>query len=174
MGLFIKILLLLLVAALVAPFVLKGPDGQPLMTLDEIQKPEVLSNLKESISEVSMPFQGGEKEQPPTLKAAKRKLYSWKDEQGNVHYSNVAPTDSASIKTIHVDPNINVIKMDKPEEGQSAALPVQEEQGQPGTGPSMISVYTPEGTQKLIDEARAVEGRVQERQQEIDRVQDQR
>ena len=174
MALFIKILLLLIVVALAAPFVLTGPDGQPLMTLEDIQKPDALSNLVESISEVNWPFQGDEKSQPATPKSGKRKVYSWRDEQGNVHYSNIAPVDSASVKTIQVDSNTNVVKMAKPAEGQAATMPVEEEHSQTDSKPGMISVYTPEGTQKLIDDARAVEDKLQERQQEFDRVIDQR
>jgi hypothetical protein len=174
MALFIKILLLLLVVALAAPFILNGPDGQPLMTLEDIQKPGALSNLAESISEVNWPFQGDEKSQPATPKSGKRKIYSWRDEQGKVHYSNIAPTNSASVKTIQVDPNTNVVKMAKPAEGQAASMPVEEEHSQTDSKPSMISVYTPEGTQKLTDDARAIEDKLQERQQEFDRVIDQR
>ena len=154
--------------------VLKDHDGQPLMTLEKLQKPGALSNLIESMSEVDLPFQDDEASKSASAKPGKRKVYSWRDEQGNVHYSNIAPTNSDSVKTLQVDPDTNVIKMAKPAEGQVAILPVEEEHSQTDSKPGMISVYTPEGTQKLIDDARAVEDKLQERQQEFDRVIDQR
>jgi hypothetical protein len=174
MALFIKILLMLLVVALAAPFVLKGPDGQPLMTLEKLQKPGALSNLMESLSEVDLSFQGDEASKSASEKSGKRKVYSWRDEQGNVHYSNIAPSNSGSVKTLQVDTNTNVIKMAKPAEGQAGIMTVEEEHSPTDSKPGMISVYTPEGTQKLIDDARAVEDKLQERQQEFDRVIDQR
>jgi len=116
MGLFIKILLLLLVLAIASLFVLKGPDGQPLMTLDDIQKPEAWSELPASIASVKMPFQGDEVDNSASPKPAKQKLYSWKDERGNIHYSDIAPSSTDSVKVIQVDSDINVIRMEKSQE----------------------------------------------------------
>ena len=41
MKLFVKFMLFIVVAALAAPFVLKGPDGRPLMSLDKLRLPTV-------------------------------------------------------------------------------------------------------------------------------------
>ena len=61
MGLFIKIILLLLVIALATPFVLEGPDGEPLMTLDEIQKPDGVRHFVESFSQNGHPIKDDKK-----------------------------------------------------------------------------------------------------------------
>ena len=125
MGLFIKLLLLLLVVVLAAPFVIKGSDDQPLMTLDDIQKPDGLTDWMQSIPQIGTVLQGGTVEKGSARTKGKTSVYSWKDEQGNVHYSNIAPTETASVKTVKVNPNMNVIKMDKPAEGQERAVPAE-------------------------------------------------
>jgi hypothetical protein len=162
MGLFIKLLLLLVIMALAAPFVLKGPDGQPLMTLDDIGKPDSLSGLADSIGQqVSNPF-ADEAHKATSSKEQKSQVYSWRDEQGNVHYSNIAPKESASVKTIRLDPNRNIIKMDKPD-GEAAATQMPMQEPEQADGPSVIQVYTPEGMNHLKREAEAARDKLQSR-----------
>jgi len=116
MGLFIKLLLLALVLALAAPFVIKGPDDRPLMTLDDIQNPDGLTGWLQSIPQVGSTLQEEVTGKGTAPAKGKTSVYSWKDEQGNVHYSNIAPTETASVETIKVNPNMNVIMMDKPDD----------------------------------------------------------
>ena len=151
MSLFIKILLVLLVIALAAPFVLKGPDGEPLMTLDEIQEPDGVQHFVESFSQIGNPFQEERKDKPASSASphkTRTQAYSWRDEQGRVHYSNIKPTGVAKVEAIKVNPDLNVIKADKPpgegEVSSEAALPVEEEPMKAPKGPGMIQVYTPE------------------------------
>ena len=118
MGLFIKILLLLLVLALAAPFVIKGPDGQPLLTLGDIQKPGGLSAWVQSIPQIATTLQGDMDKKSSAPVKGRTQAYTWQDEQGNVHYSNIAPTKAASVETIQVNPNVNIIEMDQPAEGE--------------------------------------------------------
>ncbi len=171
MGLF-KIFLLLLLIALAALFVLKGPDGEPLVTFDDIQYPESLQNLIESIPLVSNPFQDDTQNKEAAAHASgKTKVYSWRDEQGNMHFSNIAPTETAEVETRYIDPNMNIIKMDRPADGETAsmhAMPVVEQHE--SKAPSIIQVYTPQGVNELMDDARAIEKTLQDRKQEYDRA----
>ncbi|MCW8963271.1 MAG: DUF4124 domain-containing protein [Gammaproteobacteria bacterium] len=121
MGLFIKLLLLALVLLLAAPFVIKGPDDQPLMTLDDIQNADGLTDWLQSIPQVGSTLQDEVTGKDTATAKGKTSVYSWKDEQGNVHYSNIAPTETASVQTIKVNPDMNVIKMDKPDDEPDVA-----------------------------------------------------
>lgn len=118
MNIFIKILLLLVVLAIAAPFVLKGPDGQPLMTLDDLHTPDVaIPEVVEKLPEVQNPFRG---EEPSAggKKSARTEIYSWKDAQGNVHYSNKPPATGIEAEKMVVDPNVNVLPLDKADESR--------------------------------------------------------
>ena len=72
-------------ALVVGPMYMKGPTGQPIMTMDD-WTPDAL-------------------EQPMNLTAeAPAGVYRWTDEQGVVHYSDEKPAhlDTASIETLDV------------------------------------------------------------------------
>jgi len=172
MGLFIKILLFLIVLALALPFVLKGPDGQPLMTLDTLKQPDFgISEIFDRLSEVSNPFSsdpdGGEwrtdGSAQPRL-SGKTQVYSWRDEQGNMHFTNEPPPQGRQAKTIQVDPNINIMPAVKLPEvvPDSPPAPVVPEET------SVPSVYAPEEVRRLMDEARAVEGTLQQRREKYE------
>jgi hypothetical protein len=76
----------------------------------------------------------------------KDRIYSWRDENGRLHYSNIEPADKSSVKTVEVDPGINVIGSDDPEAPKGSHLPVPpaEDDEASKEGPKMIRVYEPE------------------------------
>ena len=144
MATFIKLLLLILVIAMVAVFFIDGPDGEPLMTLEKLQQPDALSNLQETVGEITGSGQDAAGKQPTADNKAK--VYSWKDEQGNLHYSNVPPTDQANVQTVKVDPHVNVIKLDKDDPESVSRLPIPSPDEEPdvqNTKPGMMRTYTP-------------------------------
>lgn len=144
MATFIKLLLLILVIAMVAVFFIDGPDGEPLMTLDKLQQPDALSSLQETVGEITGSGQDAAEKQPTADNKAK--VYSWKDEQGNLHYSNVPPADQANVQTVKVDPHVNVIKLDKDDPESVSRLPIpapDEESDVQNTKPGMMRTYTP-------------------------------
>ena len=149
MGTFIKLVLLILVIALAALFVIEGPDGQPLMTLEKLQQPDALSSLPESVGAVTGLGQDAVDKQP-TAPGNKTKVYSWKDEQGNLHYSNVPPADKINVQTVKVDPQINVIKLDKDDPESVSRLPIpapDDVPDAPDADPGMIKMYKPPDAQ---------------------------
>ena len=173
MGLFIKLLLLALVIALAAPFVLKGPDGEPMMSVADIKKPGSLQDMAGAISRVEHPFKkiGQEAADSPEPAASKTKVYSWRDEQGSLHYSNVAPSVSAKVKTLQINPNLNVIKMQKREEpGKATNLAVAESPQNAASASKVFKVYTPQGAQKLFEDAKAVEQTLHDRKRAQDEI----
>jgi hypothetical protein len=139
MGLFLKIILAILVIALIAPFFIEGRDGKPLITLDELQQdPEALPRVADKVSDLlgDGGSQGGSKD----------RIYSWRDEQGRLHYSNVEPMQKTGIKAVEVDPDINVISSGDPEKSNAPLLPVppSEDESASDSEPKMIRVYDPE------------------------------
>ncbi|MFK8030642.1 MAG: DUF4124 domain-containing protein [Gammaproteobacteria bacterium] len=90
MKLFAKLLVLVLVMALAGPFILKGPNGQPLMR----------------VSDVTQKFKAW-MGSSPAKPGSSVELHRWQDENGQWHYSDQATGGS---ETITIDPNVNVIQ----------------------------------------------------------------
>ncbi len=103
MKLFIKLMLFVVVAAVAAPFFLKSPDGEALVSWDRLQVPEV-----------SLPDLGGTmekvKENLGTEEAVHAKpveVFKWQDENGVTHYSDNSEQGRTARK-LTVDPNANL------------------------------------------------------------------
>ena len=86
----IRILLLAVAFAVIAPFFIKGPDGKPLMTLDKW--------FSKSPAQKS----------PEAAKPHKRTIYKWHDKDG-WHFSTERPEGVANLQTIEVDGRINIM-----------------------------------------------------------------
>ena len=104
MKLFVKLMLFIVVAALAAPFILKGPDGRPLMSLDMLKAPDVkLPDFSKAADAVSASLNKAGEE--PSKAVA---VYKWQDENGSWHFSdNVEQGQSA--QKLNVDPNANLV-----------------------------------------------------------------
>lgn len=112
----IKLLVLILMIGVVALFIVKGPDGQPLMTLDDVKArletvpPELLpgdiqaavDDLIESASGLT-PEIFKESQQPSITK-----VYKWQDENGIWQFSN-SPVDKEGVQIVEMDGQINII-----------------------------------------------------------------
>ena len=139
MKLFVKIFLLILIIILIAPFFIQGRDGKPLITLDELQKPGALGKMTDRVSDlVDDSVQQGSN--------GKDRIYTWRDDQGRLHYSNIEPANKTGVNMLEVEPDINVIGSDDPDTPKGALLPVTapEDEESDRDGPKMIRVYEPE------------------------------
>ena len=148
MGTFIKLLILLVIIALAAPFFIKGQDGRPLMTLEDIKKPDSLENYAESLGKMGDSVSGVAKDSSSKSPESPAKVYSWRDEQGNVHYSNVPPKEAAAVETVKVNPNVNVISVDKTNEQARLPVPAPQTDDTSGESPKIYRTYTPEPTSR--------------------------
>jgi hypothetical protein len=84
MKLFVKLMLFVVVAALAAPFVLKGPNGAPLMSLDGIRMPEVsLPDLGEVRDTLKAGVRAAD-EEPANV----TEVFKWRDDEGVWHFSD--------------------------------------------------------------------------------------
>ncbi|MBV1919149.1 MAG: hypothetical protein KUG73_00590 [Pseudomonadales bacterium] len=129
MKLFSKLMMFVLVAALAAPFFLKGPGGRPLMTLQDLSLPsfglpgkaagpvEVLSGKDEGAS-----IQwGGSKStkngvlvkatdtEGQLLQEARNTYYRWKDNEGVWQFTK-QPNPNTENFLMKVDPNANIVQ----------------------------------------------------------------
>lgn len=138
MKLFIKVILLVVVAALAGPFIITGPNGRPLMSLDRLRVPAVsltdfgkaAAAVKTGVSDAS------EAPAKPTT------VFKWRDENGQWHFSGKEqPGHSAQI--LSVDPAANVVHFAAAENSHGAAPPTsgtdnQHDSGATFTGASGI------------------------------------
>ncbi len=87
------------------------------------------------------------------------RAYKWTDENGVVHYSSEAP-DHLDSETMDVNPNTNIIQgITAPEETETASTAPASAQPQMPQG----NIYNPETIRKLIDDAKSVQGTLNDR-----------
>ncbi|WP_096084613.1 DUF4124 domain-containing protein [Agaribacterium haliotis] len=103
----------------------------------------------------------------PSLPAGKQKAYKWVDEHGVTHYSSEAPPEQMQAQVLEVDPQQNIIQGIEIK-AEQAAEPNQSEQ-QPVVLPA--NPYNPETVRQLIDDAKAVQQTLNQRYEDLDKVQ---
>ncbi len=152
MKIFIKLLLLLLIGAIAAPFFLKTPEGRPLITLEQIKIPE-LSIF--STDPVSRWFRDSKDNETDSIK-----VYKWRDEKGVVHYSDYKKpgqeAELTEIKGISILPSMPKSET-KQQKADTLAIP------SPGT--AQIGQIP-----KLIDDARQLEQVLGDRKKRQDEI----
>lgn len=129
MKLFVKFLFFLVVLALAGPFIMRGPDGKPLMSLKDLSLPEVSMPVPQTPPEKltgkeedawiawskDKPEPKGPKvyiidpqaKEPPKARAGV--YYRWKDSNGIWQFSNLPNPDTPNI-VIETNPNENVLQ----------------------------------------------------------------
>lgn len=84
----------------------------------------------------------------------KVQVYKWRDENGVMQFSSTPPADGGEAQQVELNPNHNLVKAVK--------VPVTEE-AQPAQQAPAPSPYSVRGMQKVMDDARAIEGMLQQR-----------
>lgn len=81
MKLFIKLMFLIIVAAVAAPFLLKGPSGTPLISLNGLHAPEL------KLSDLGKAADGAKADLSPAQDTPARMIsvFKWQDESGVWH-----------------------------------------------------------------------------------------
>ena len=155
----IKIMIVLVILACIGPFFLKGPDGKPLMTLDDWKPefPEVLIDLLPKSAKGSLEDEAAVNE--PT------KVYRWQDEDGIWHFSTDAD-DADRGEVMELDGNINTIP--------AFVAPVKQESAPSTTAsvsamPSLTTIPIGQA-QDLIKQAKNLQMTVDSRKAELDKV----
>lgn len=153
MSLFNKLLLLALVLALASPFILKKPDGTPILEISEFLKPA--KNIGQSVM--------------PT--AAPKSLYRWQDEKGNWQYSD-HPPENAQAQMIQVEDKINSMKtIDLPEGYQDKPKSNDRFDPTDGQGSSLPLTTAPlEKVPEMLDQIKGFQESLDNRQQQLDSI----
>ena len=90
----------ILAAALIGPYFIKKPDGNPIMELPTAKDfiPDQLIS-DEKGSGLSIPSS-----------SSNQTFYKWQDEHGQWHYGDQPPASSSKVSTLQVDTNTNIIQ----------------------------------------------------------------
>ncbi len=141
MKFFVKLLIAAVVLAVLLPFtILKGKDGRPLMSLDQLKAPDL-----------SMP------NMPEASSVGKREdiVYQWRDAKGELHFSSSPPPEGIEYTSKGYDPNTNLIQSIevKHEEPETAVIAEPQIKNPSDIG----NPYSPDKIQKLMDDAHNVQ-----------------
>ena len=108
-------------------------------------------------------------------------VYKWRDKEGVWHYSNTEPPQHSNAETLHLETNVNVLPAsetpattsDSSQMIKTPATAAKSDQ-KPTEDNSQPSLYSSEGIQKLMQDARNVQelmnNRAAEQQQAIDQM----
>ena len=90
-----KLITLLVVMGLVMPMLLPGPDGKPIMTLDDWIPRDFLAAIGKLGDDVAEAVDNSVSAVETEVVGAGAQIYSWRDERGVLHYSDT-PVEGAS------------------------------------------------------------------------------
>lgn len=157
-------MILTLVLAMAGPFFIRGPDGRPLMRVDDVRADVARHSktMKERWNAATARFgrsSGGAGGDPVVI-------YRWQDADGQWHYASQAPADGVGEKIL-VDPDVNVVE----------SIPVRStlketsgHGGSPDTPSAALPLsVSPQQLETLIDEARKTRDAAEQRTSEMQR-----
>lgn len=151
----ISMLVIILVIAGIAPFILPLKNGEPLLKWSDISIP----NLPE-LPEIAI-LKGDTSTSVTT--------YKWRDAEAVLHFTD-SPPDGVSYQTITVDPNTNVIQSIRP--SAPAQQTVSETTRRPAVPPaySPTTAYDPAKVSEILDSARNIDKILQQRKEQQDKL----
>ncbi len=114
MKLYIKLILFLVVLAVAAPFIMKRPDGRPLLTINDIKSGDSaimksFKTLTDFFHSSSDALSLGDK-LPENGERLLTRVHKWQDKEGIWHFSDQQP-EGATSETVEIDPNQNILEM---------------------------------------------------------------
>ena len=146
----IKVMIAVAILACIGPFFIKGPDGEPLMTIEDLKPDFSLPSVTAKLDDRD---DGGSK---PV------KVYKWQDEEGNWHFSN-QPVDAEGAETIELDGNINIMPAFKAPERKKTTVAAA---SQPKT--SLVPSIS-QGLETL-NQAKQVQATIDKRKADMDKI----
>lgn len=172
MKLFIKLICFAVVLALAGPFILKGPDGQSLISFDRFA-PGIMDSFY-SLTAWKRDAAKAIGEATGNEHTGETKVYRTVNEDGTVQFSNIEPKKEG-YEVIWVDPDTNLIKGDPVDQvevadanssGKKSASNAKEDI------PSMPPFLTvsPEQAQKLMEDAKNLQKLAEERSRVLDNL----
>ncbi len=165
MKLFIKLILVVLVIGLAAPFVLKDPDGKPWMNINSIL-PDLRAMLQQGKGALDQAVDKTKSLSGNDASSSKKtKVHKWRDENGVWQYSDTPNPDGKS-EEMWVDPNTNLVKSTP----MTTAEPKSEENQEQKKSPHLPVPMTvsPDKVSKLMDDAKNIQGLMDKRAKDLD------
>ncbi len=156
MNIFIKFLLLIVILACAAPFFLKDPDGEALLSMDKIDFPSLpsLTDVKSKSSQLIDDTLNVQKLMPE-----KAQIYTWVDKKGVTHFSD-KNDDRFSSKLVKIKP-INTLPAHKSE------IP---EASETSDSPFAVTTIPLQEVSKLIDDTQQVKKLMENRENQIEQA----
>ncbi len=156
----IKLLIGVLIIACIAPLFIKGPDGEPIMSLDDwkIELPESLDDLFGSRQSASTPEVPAPSE--PTT------VYKWQDEKGQWHFSSMPP-EVETAETMELDGNINTMDAFVPPPKEETTVATGIDTGGMPAGPMTVS---PNQLKQTMETVTNLQETIDQRKADIDKV----
>jgi len=146
MKLLVKLLISVLVIGILLPFtILKGTDGKPLLSLTDLQSPD-MPKLPETIDSL-----GGESQD------GKEVIYKWTDGEGNLQFSNSPPPEGIEYTVKDYDPNLNVIEAVRAEPDEPVTISESQPKKEVTSLEQVGNPYSPEKIEKLFEDAKNIE-----------------
>jgi len=151
MKLAVKFFSLMMLLAFVGFFVMKRPDGQPWLTVDDL-----MPNMSAAKTEARAIAKPGE-------------VYRWQDDEGMWHFSDEPPVKQVALDPVKLQPDRNLIQgLRNKEPAQEASA--EPEQDQPGMDLPLPTTIPIKDIPKLLDDARKVQDLMNERQKQLEKV----
>ncbi|HEY7772234.1 MAG TPA: hypothetical protein VIC26_03575 [Marinagarivorans sp.] len=158
----IKLVMLLVVGVGILNYALYLKTGQsPLADIDwslpSFSVPDVAS-LKQAMPDIEMPSfarDGGE--------SGPIAVYKWVGDDGVINYSQSHPGDAVAAEVMIVDPEANVVQADKLPEPEPEVQPAAPKAQPSPALPSMSLAPTPDRVKKLMDDAKGIQAKMDER-----------
>jgi|TARA_Y100000310_G_scaffold331425_1_gene404971 hypothetical protein len=143
----IKIMIALLIIAFGGLFFIKGPGGEPFLTLEDL-KPDL-----------SLPDAGSltaSKEDPDETSGKPVKVYRWKDDEGNWHFSNKEEdAEGAELMEVQETNTIPAFKAPPREKKTKVAASQPVTAPIPGIGQGIDTLNQAKQLQSTIDQRKA-------------------
>jgi hypothetical protein len=156
-----KLLIGALIIACIAPLFIKGPEGEPIMILED-WKPSLSPWLKEALGFVS--------HKADATAGVVRKpdiVYRWQDEEGQWHFSSAPPADTAAeVMTLTGDINtIDSTPVAGTEDVNAEVTGSEMDMALPGMSVSVEQV------REMMEAAKELQSVIDNRADEIDNLQ---
>lgn len=150
MSMFYKLIILGLILALAAPFIMKKPDGTPFMTWEQFMpgSKDVLNKIKSSTQ-------------------SDTQLYRWKDAKGHWQYTDTPPENGQGEK-IAVKTTINSMKTIELPEGYQPKKAEPENQAAQSSGLSLPTTAPLTEVPNMLENIEGIQKKFDARQGEID------
>ncbi len=183
MKLFIKLMIFMVFMALAGPFLLKGPDGRPLLTLQKLGVPSLTQMIAMVRNGIPSPATTNTEPSHTSVAPATRgnTFYKWQDKNGVWQFTSEPPPPPTTYNEIHTDPQANIIQslpkntiantlgFSTPESSKEKTQDKEKSAADVASGLSLTTVPVSQIPQ-LMDDAKMARELMQDHQKSLDQA----